>query len=168
MRYQRFLLIKALCLLGLSLLFSACSKIDSTAALQQIQFEDLSGKQQKVELSQRYLVINFWATWCLPCIDELPELSDIYQHVDHKKIDFVGISIDDHVKTRGFFKVNPATSFKILSSNDDAMVLSEKLGNDKSVVPYTVVIDPQGKVIKQIFGRIHPADLQEYLVKLSQ
>jgi len=167
MRHQAHLLILASLMIGASMMLGACSKLDSTQALSQIEFENLNSEKVTLAPTQQYRLINFWATWCMPCIDELPELSAIYQQLDHNKIQFVGISIDDHVKTRGFFKVNPATTFNILSSDADAMALSEKLGNDKSVVPYTVVIDPQGKVIKQIFGRIHPSDLQQYLVTLT-
>lgn len=166
MSNQRILLAIIALIIVLPFVLASCSKKLSADALQQTQFKDLAGEPFQLAFQQKYLLINFWATWCLPCVEELPELSALHDELQNPQLEFAGISIDDSEKTKKFFVANELTSFKILTSESDTMALSEQLGNDKSVVPYTIVVDPQGKIIKKIFGRVDIAQLKSFLTSL--
>lgn len=167
MQHQRLLLIVIAISFIAPFVLLSCSKKISGEVLNGYSFSNLADEKTDIYVKNKYLVLNFWATWCLPCIDELPELSDLNTELKSEHIDFVGISIDDAEKTKKFFKANELTSFKIVYSEQDAMTLSEQLGNDKSVVPYTVILDKNGMVIKKIFGRINIQELRSYLVSLK-
>lgn len=168
MQHQRILLVIIALVFLIPFLLASCTKKISTDVLKQYSFHNLAGENIELPLHKKFLVINFWATWCLPCIEELPELSELNKQLESKQIEFVGVSIDDKEKTLGFFKTNELTSFQILYSEQDTMTLSENLGNDKSVVPYTVVIDKKGEVIKKIFGRVNIQELSAYLSTIKE
>ncbi len=167
MQYQRFLLVFIAIIFLTPFILSSCAKKISAEVLNEYRFTTLAGDKASLPLKNKYLVLNFWATWCLPCVEELPELSQLNESLNNDEIEFIGVSIDDGEKTKKFFKANELTSFKIVYSEQDAMTLSEKLGNDKSVVPYTVVIDQNGNVTKQIFGRVNIQELSYYLSSLK-
>lgn len=167
MQYQRFLLGLIAIIFLTPFILSSCAKKISADALNDYSFISLAGEKVSLPVKNKYTVLNFWATWCLPCVEELPELSDLNKKLSNDQIEFFGVSIDDAEKTGKFFQANEATSFKIIYSEQDTMALSEQLGNDKGVVPYTVVIDQNGKVIKQIFGRVNIQELSSYLNSLK-
>ena len=127
-------------------------------------FPDLNGKQQPLKQWQgKVIVLNFWATWCPPCREEMPELSAMQQQ--YKDIVIVGLSTDDLEKTKEFIKTAPV-SYPILAGDMEAMSFSETLGDDRGILPYTVIIDTKGAVVKTFFGRINQQILEETLIPL--
>ena len=127
-------------------------------------FPDLNGKQQPIKQWQgKVIVLNFWATWCPPCREEMPELSAMQQQ--YKDIVIVGLSTDDLEKTKEFIKTAPV-SYPILAGDMEAMSFSETLGDDRGILPYTVIIDTKGAVVKTFFGRINQQILEETLIPL--
>jgi thiol-disulfide isomerase/thioredoxin len=127
-------------------------------------FSDLNGKQQPLKQWQgKVIVLNFWATWCPPCREEMPELSAMQQQ--YKEIVIVGLSTDDLEKTKEFIKTAPV-SYPILAGDMEAMNFSESLGDDRGILPYTVILDAKGVVVKTFFGRINQQTLEETLIPL--
>ena len=121
-------------------------------------------QQQDQALSQwqgKLLVVNFWATWCAPCREEMPELAALAQ--EHAgKLTVLGISLDNVEKMQAFAQRSPVP-YPLLSADIEGMKLSAALGNLNSVVPHTVIIGSDGKILKSYFGRITKALLLETL-----
>jgi peroxiredoxin len=110
----------------------------------------------------KIIVLNFWATWCPPCREEMPELSQLHSENQSKNVVVLGVAIDEIVLVKEFTHDTPV-SYPLFAAEDEGMALNYDLGNDKGVLPYTVIIDANGKVVKTYFGRISKALLETTL-----
>jgi len=122
-------------------------------------FIDTEGN--KVHLSkykEKFLVLNFWATWCEPCREEIPELNQFAK--DNKDITLIGIAVDDMEAIKKFQKDTPI-EYLSLVSNMDGVRLSQSLGNIKGVLPFTVVIDSSGDTVKSFYGKVKIPELNQ-------
>ncbi|MDP3744201.1 MAG: TlpA disulfide reductase family protein [Methylotenera sp.] len=126
----------------------------ATNALFTTAFINTEGKPQNLKQYQgKIIVLNFWATWCPPCREEMPELAQLHQEYQHKNVVVLGLALDELNLVQGFLQESPV-SYPIFIADSPETDLSGRLGNDKSVLPYTVVINTDGKVINTYFGRI--------------
>ncbi|HEY3991053.1 MAG TPA: TlpA disulfide reductase family protein [Acidobacteriaceae bacterium] len=125
-----------------------------------LSLKDLSGQTQKLSaLRGRIVVLNFWATWCEPCQDELPRLSRLAQNYAGKNVEFIAVSIDE-AKNRD--KIEPLlhrlnVNLDIWTGADLETLNKFGLGN---VVPGTMVIDDKGQVIARVMGEARDDDLR--------
>jgi thiol-disulfide isomerase/thioredoxin len=123
------------------------------------QMNDSAGKAQDfAQWRGQTLVINFWATWCEPCRDEMPALSRLSQRFSPKGINFVGIALDTPANVADFAN-KLAISYPLLIAGSEGIELSQKLGNSRSALPYTVVLGPGGKTLLTRLGRVSEAEL---------
>lgn len=130
------------------------------------EFPGLTGEQQAMsQWKGKTIIVNFWATWCPPCLEEMPELSNLYTKYQAENLVVLGISSDELDKIREFSKETPV-SYPLLSGDVDAMNISESLGNNKGVLPYTVIIAPDGNIAKTYFGLVNQAILEETFLPL--
>ncbi|HCU84286.1 TlpA family protein disulfide reductase [Methylophilus sp. UBA6697] len=106
------------------------------------------------------LILNFWATWCEPCREEMPEISALASA--HPQIAVLGLAIDEAAAVHEFIESTPV-SYPLLIAENEGMPLAETLGNHKGVLPYTVVISAQGEVTQIFFGRVNRQMLQNAL-----
>ena len=164
--------ILAIIFLGFSIfrIFSmpAEKNITSTAALFESTINNPEGKPQMLKQFQnKIIVLNFWATWCEPCREEMPELSNFYTNNQSKNIVVVGIAIDEEKAVKSYLKKTNVT-YPIFVDEDKGVALSKNLGNHDGILPYTVIISPQGIIQKTIPGRIHQDQLDAILKPLLQ
>lgn len=136
--------------------------------LPEFSFPDLNGTPQiSTQWQGKILVLNFWATWCPSCLKEMPEFMNL-QTKYGEKVQFVGIALDDlnAVKT---FQQKMAVNYPLLISGDFAgFQLAKKLGNVISAIPYTVIVDANGQVVKRHSGEISANKLQDMIEPLLQ
>jgi len=145
---------------------SSRSDVQITHSLFTANFADISGKSQALsQWKGKIIVVNFWATWCPPCLEEMPELSRLQEQYRDRNVIVLGISTDELDKIREFAKLHPV-SYPLLSGNIEAMDLGISLGNDKGVLPYTAIINPDGTIAKTYFGRVDQALLEKTLLPL--
>jgi peroxiredoxin len=108
----------------------------------------------------RTVVLNFWATWCPPCIDEMPELAELHREIAPNNGTVVGIGIDSPSNIREFADKH-RLPYPLLVAGMAGSELSRKLGNTSAALPFTVVIDRSGHVVDKKLGRIKFAVLRE-------
>jgi thiol-disulfide isomerase/thioredoxin len=125
-----------------------------------LQLKDLAGHTQKLAgLRGEIVVLNFWATWCAPCQEELPRLSQLAQSYAGRPVHFIAISIDE-AKDRS--KIQPVLekghiSLETWIGADTETMGSLGLGD---IVPGTVILDQQGEIITRVMGEAREEDIR--------
>ncbi len=138
----------------------------SSAPLFKSHMADIQAKPQPLSQYQgKVIVLNFWATWCPPCRDEMPELSELQLAYQSKNVVVLGIAVDELNLVQEYLQASPV-NYPILIADYAGMDLSEQLGNDHGILPYTVIIDSHGEVIKTFLGRISRPALEPVLQPL--
>lgn len=146
----------------LLLLFPFCSA-NAAKNVRKLAFRDLDGN--KVRLSDyqgQIVVLNFWATWCGPCKEELPRLGQIAQQYADRHVAFVLASIDEPKKlpvVRDFVIQQKVTLPVLVGASTD--MLNEFSGT--YVVPATLIIDQDGEIVRAINGEAREEDVKEAL-----
>ena len=138
----------------------------AAAKLMQASLTDLSGKRQT--LSQRrgkILVVNFWATWCLPCREEIPALKKIQTKHAANGVEVVGIAIDNVAKVLDY-AAEMSINYGLLIGGAEILATSRELGNLAEVLPFTVILDRAGKVAYTHVGVLTEGALDSVLLPL--
>ncbi len=107
------------------------------------------------------LLLNFWATWCPPCVDELPMLNAFYREQSPKGWQVLGLAIDQPSAVRKFLQRIPL-DFPVGLAGLGGTDLGRSLGNLTGGLPFTVVFGGEGKVLHRKMGQITPQDLQQW------
>jgi peroxiredoxin len=122
------------------------------SALFSLSLPDTSGRQQS--LSQwrgKVVVVNFWATWCAPCREEMPEFVRAQREFGPRGLQLVGIAVDEPEKVVQFAN-ELGLNYPALIGGYGAIELSKTLGNQLSALPFTIVIDRTGAVARTQLG----------------
>jgi thiol-disulfide isomerase/thioredoxin len=120
--------------------------------------ETPSGSRMPLQSFQgRPLVLNFWATWCPPCVKEMPELDRFLAAFGPRGWQVLGLAIDQAEPVRQFLKTTPV-QFPIALAGVEGLALVRDLGNPAGGLPFTVVISADGRLAQQKLG---PTDLAE-------
>ena len=136
-------------------------------ALYDAALPDTSGRMQRIgQWRDRILVVNYWATWCTPCRDEMPAFSRLQERYGARGVQFVGIAIDEADKVREFARDFPV-SYPLLVADREFAETSRALGNVAQAVPYTVVLDRAGNVQAGTAGRVDEDALARLLDRLT-
>jgi thiol-disulfide isomerase/thioredoxin len=114
----------------------------------------------------RPLVVNFWATWCPPCVEEMPELSDLHRELAPKGLGMVGIGIDSASKIAEFARKTPV-SYPLVVAGMGGTEIARRFGNQAGVLPYTVLIGAGGQVAHRLPGRVDIGRLRAMAIGLS-
>jgi len=111
-------------------------------------------------LRGRPLVVNFWARWCGPCRVEIPELARLHRMLKDKGLAVVGIGLEDKADTVREFALAYEMEYTVLLAKEQGIPLLRALGNAKAGLPYTLVIDAQGRVVARKLGLMTRAELE--------
>jgi thiol-disulfide isomerase/thioredoxin len=111
----------------------------------------------------RPLVINFWATWCTPCIEEMPLIDSFFRQNESKGWQVLGLAIDQPSRVRQFLSQFPV-GYKIGLAGLAGTELTKQLGNDAGGLPFTVVLDAQGHLMQRKLGKLTPDDINKWVV----
>jgi thiol-disulfide isomerase/thioredoxin len=109
-------------------------------------------------LRGRPLVLNFWATWCPPCIKEMPELDQFHQAYAARGWQVLGLAVDRTEPVRDFLARHPV-GFAIALTGLDGTELARTLGNPQGLLPFTVVFDAKGRIVHRKLGQTSMAQL---------
>lgn len=131
-------------------------------ALRDLAYPDLSGTRQSLQQWHGdVLVLNWWATWCGPCREEMPMLSRLQERYADRNVRFVGIAADDVAKVADFVRAHPV-GYPLWVGGENAIQATRDLGNIPLAVPFTVVLDRKGSLSTAVLGRIE----EDALVRL--
>lgn len=120
--------------------------------------QDVNGVQRTVqEWDGKILIINFWATWCSPCLAEIPAFIRLQEKYGEQGLQFVGIALHSADEIKGYIS-EVGMNYPALVGIDDATRVARSLGNRFGVLPYTVVIDRDRRIY---FIRSGPIQYEE-------
>jgi thiol-disulfide isomerase/thioredoxin len=119
------------------------------------------GELALADLLGKPLLVNFWATWCPPCIEEMPMIDAFFSEHGANGWQVIGLAIDQPGKVRKFLGRTPV-SYPVGLAGVQGNELIQSLGNTEMGIPFTVVIDRVGSVVARKIGRLDPSDLQKW------
>ena len=109
----------------------------------------------------KLLLVNFWATWCPPCVEELPLLDFFYQENKHKNVQIVGLAVDQPSAVRTWLKTRPL-NFPVGMAGLAGTDLSKSLGNVSGGLPFSVVFGTSGQLLHRKIGKVLPEELTRW------
>jgi thiol-disulfide isomerase/thioredoxin len=139
----------------------------SAGAVWTAPFKDTRGASHSLgEFQGQVVVINFWATWCAPCREEMPGFVRLQDRWKGRGVQFVGLSDDDPAKVERF-AAELRINYPLWVGTDTAGELSRRLGNRLGVLPHTVILDPAGNRVDMRVGPYTERDLEPKLASLA-
>jgi len=139
---------------------TAVSPLDATA------YPDLAGKPRRIaEWRGKVVAVNFWATWCAPCREEIPLFMEVRRERASQGFEVVGIAIDNADKVAEYAR-NASISYPVLIADGSGLNLIRKLGNASGGLPYTAFLDRAGLPVRSKLGALKRLELDALLSEL--
>ena len=127
---------------------------------------DINGKMRHVsEWDGQVIALNFWATWCPPCMQEIPEFVALQDKYGKQGLQFVGIALQNAQEVSGFVK-SKGINYPVLVGNLDVVNLAERLGDDTGTLPYTVIIGRDKRISFIKNGRLQGKQAEQIINSL--
>ena len=127
------------------------------------EFNDHRGRRQPMsQWKGRILVVNFWASWCAPCREEMPYFSRLHQKYAAQGVQFLGISTDPPDAVAAF-TAKFAVSYPLLIGGPGTIELARSLGNQPDGLPYTLILGRNGEPLLTRTGRLPESELEALL-----
>lgn len=135
-------------------------------ALFGVALPDTEGRQQSLgQWKGKVLIVNFWATWCVPCRTEMPEFVKVQQEFGGRGLQFIGIAIDEPGKVKEFAG-ELGLNYPALIGGYGGIELSKTLGNRLGALPFTIIINRSGNVVHTQLGPIKETNLRSIVGQL--
>ena len=167
-------LLKHLLLLGFGLLFIKpvfaldLSLIGNPAP--QFELSDISSSSDKIKLSDykgKLLLINFWASWCGPCLAELPTLNKIQQKYQNSNFTVLGIAVEDKPFVEKFLETHSLElSYPITTGKRESTEVMTQYGNPDGLLPFSVLISPKQEILSIYPGILSKTKMNRVLGRL--
>ncbi|MGZ5042946.1 MAG: TlpA family protein disulfide reductase [Usitatibacter sp.] len=139
----------------------------SPAAPFSAAFADTAGLPASLGRFQgKVLVVNFWATWCAPCREEMPAFARLQARWGPRGVQFVGLSAEDPALVKRFAE-GLRVDYPLWVGGDEVGNLARRLGNRLGVLPFTVLVDARGTVLDRRVGTYTEKELDERLRQIS-
>jgi thiol-disulfide isomerase/thioredoxin len=128
-----------------------------------MQFKQPDGGGLRLsEFRGQPLLLNFWATWCPPCVREMPLLDRLHREQPAQGLRVVGLAVDNLVPVVDFLKQRPM-SFPIGLAGLEGVELSRVLGNRTGALPFSILFDRRGSAIDRKLGALSEEDLLSWV-----
>jgi thiol-disulfide isomerase/thioredoxin len=134
------------------------------AVMPTLRLRDLDGAEHALPetYAGRPILINLWASWCGPCLAEMPELDRFAATQGRNGTQVVGIALDRPEQVQAFLRRTPV-AYRILIDSPGPADSGVQLGNPKGVLPYTALIAPDGRLLKQKIGPFAPGEIDGWV-----
>lgn len=129
--------------------------------------KDLDGKLRNIkEWDGKVILVNFWATWCPPCLKEMPYFVELQETYGEQGLQIIGIAIDDEEDVRAFAD-DMGINYPIMAGEVDTIDLSRRYGNRIGGLPFSVFINRKGEITDTITGELDKIRAEKILKKLG-
>lgn len=130
-----------------------------------IVITDTDGKAHALAaLRGRWVLLNFWASWCAPCMDELPLLVDAQRRYAGRGLQILGPALDEREPVLAVVK-QFGLNYPVSADFAGASLAMELLGNQRGALPYSVLVNPQGEIAETILGSLTPESLESLITE---
>lgn len=138
-------------------------KLTAAKPMHEFSLPDLDGGVVSVNRWRgKLILLNFWATWCPPCLEEIPLFNRLQDRYGQTGFQVVGVAIDkaqDVIEFRNRVPMN----YPVLIGDSDAMAIMQQYGNQYGSLPYSVLINPAGQITAQKLGAFSESELEKLL-----
>ena len=130
------------------------------ATAQPFVFKDMQGKVQRLaDYKGKWVLVNFWATWCPPCLEEIPDLVDLHESHKRKDLVVIGVALDSTEKSVREFVSRFAIPYPVAVSNYDQ---AAQVG-EVNVLPTSYLFDPKGELVSYQEGMLTRSSVESYM-----
>lgn len=109
------------------------------------------------------LLVNFWASWCAPCLEEMPQLAELTLQAKAKNLQILGIALDRKENVAEYARLHQ-TGYPLLVANDKVRALLPALGNTAQGIPFSLLVDARGHILHARLGALKAGELQAWLL----
>lgn len=142
------------------------SSPSTASTLTEFKFPDITGKiRSSKEWQGKILLINFWASWCPPCIKEIPEFIQLQKQLGQQNIQFIGIAVEDRDSALSYTNID-SINYPILIAAEKGITLAQQLGNHINAIPFTLVVDQFGNIVHRHPGEFSKQQILEVVSPL--
>lgn len=125
-----------------------------------LSLPDLAGERVDLRaFAGRPLLINVWASWCAPCVQEMPELARFVTAQGSDGVQVLGLALDTPEGVRDFLTRVPV-AYPIVLETPGPADASVRLGNTQGLLPYTVLVDAQGRIVRRKLGPFAEGEIE--------
>lgn len=130
-----------------------------------IQLTGLDGKPHTLgDWHGKLVLLNFWATWCAPCLKEMPLLINAQKQYGARGLQVVGPALDDAAEVQKLV-AKLGVNYPVMADFASADKAMNTLGNTSGALPFSVFIDAQGRIVKTVLGGLHENDLDKIILQ---
>jgi thiol-disulfide isomerase/thioredoxin len=142
--------------------FSLCARAQESAPLFAATLHDIDSRPVALaDFRGQPLIVNFWARWCGPCREEIPELISLAKAHQAKGLKVIGIGLENNSENVKDFVKAYEMDYSLLFAPVDGISLMRALGNGRAAVPFTLAIDRNGRVVMHRLGQASRAELDK-------
>jgi len=124
---------------------------------------DLSGRLRNIkEWDGKVILLNFWATWCPPCLKEIPDFIELQKDYGEQGFQIIGIAVDDEQAVREY-ATEIGMNYPTMAVQSEGVGLARRYGNHAGALPYTVIINRNGEISNTIMGELSKTRAKELL-----
>jgi thiol-disulfide isomerase/thioredoxin len=128
---------------------------------------DIEGNIRNIkDWDGQVVLLNFWATWCPPCLREIPDFIEVQHELADHDFQIIGIAVDNETDVRDFAS-EMAMNYPVMAGEMEAIELSQKYGNDIGGLPFSAIINKNGKITHTITGELSKDRLVTILEQLG-